>query len=266
MTLGLDKSASPTATRRRAGRSQSGGGVTGRTGEVDAKEPTTAAGTPRPNSPGDGPGSVTPPGARATEADPPGYRADITAGGLRVPASRVVADLLLQGVDAEAFREAMVQRNLLQARNPVSGVRLGRLIRLRLQTMDAGLWRLVRDGSTPVATQATMAAAVKHSRLLRDFLDLVVQEQYLLFSIALSRSMFEHFLDACAARDPQMPVWQESTRTKLRRVVFQILAEAGYIENTRSLRLQPVHLAGPVVAYLQDRGETDVLRTLEVGP
>jgi branched-chain amino acid transport system ATP-binding protein len=41
--------------------------------------------------------------------------------------------------------------------------------------MDFDLWKLVRDGSTIVVTHALLAAAVKHSALLGDFLDLVVE-------------------------------------------------------------------------------------------
>ena len=73
------------------------------------------------------------------------YRADITAGSLKVPESRVVADLLLRGVSAQAWGDAVRKQNLLQTRNPATAVRVGRLIRKRLELMDADLWRLVRD-------------------------------------------------------------------------------------------------------------------------
>ena len=78
------------------------------------------------------------------------YSADITAGSLKVPESRIVARLLLDGADRQAWKDAIVGENLLQARNPVTAIRLARLIRLRLETMDADLWRLVRDGTAPV--------------------------------------------------------------------------------------------------------------------
>ena len=48
-----------------------------------------------------------------------------------------------------------------------------------------------------------------------------------------------------------MPQWNESTRRRLRSSVFQMLAQAGYIENTRSLKLQTVHIADQVLRYLQ---------------
>ena len=159
--------------------------------------------------------------------------------------------MLLRGVDEQAWKDAIVNQNLLQARNPATAIRLGRLIRKRLELMGADLWRLVKDGSAVVATHAALAAAVKHSALLGDFLDLVVRDQYRLFAKALTNKLWDDYLDDCRGRDPDMPLWNESTRRRLRSSVFQILAQAGYIDNTKPRTLQTVHVADQVVRYLK---------------
>ena len=105
--------------------------------------------------------------------DPMRYRADITAGSLKVPESRTIARLLLDRVDDEQWHHAIQTENLLQARNVATATRLARLIRQRLTTMDSGLWKLVRDGNATVAAHAALSAAVKHSPLIGDFLDRV---------------------------------------------------------------------------------------------
>jgi hypothetical protein len=194
------------------------------------------------------------------------YRADITAGSLKVAESRVVADLLLRGVDTQAWNDAVRSQNLLQTRNPATAIRLGRLIRQRLELMESDLWKLVRDGSAVVATHAVLAAAVKHSPLLGDFLDLVVRDQYRVFAKALTDKLWEDYLDDCRGRDPDMPLWNESTRERLRSSVFQILAQAGYINNTKSKQLQAVHLASQVLRYLEKHDERYVLRCIQVSP
>jgi hypothetical protein len=133
------------------------------------------------------------------------YRVDITAGSLKVAESRVVADLLLRGVDAQEWKEAVVTQNLLQTRNPATAERLGRLIRKRLELMQADLWRLIRDGSAIVATHAILAAAVKHSPLLGDFLDLVVRDQYRIFAKTLTDQLWDEYLDNSGAVIPTCP-------------------------------------------------------------
>jgi Putative inner membrane protein (DUF1819) len=194
------------------------------------------------------------------------YKADITAGALKLPESRLIADLLLRQVDAEGWRDAIVTKNVLRARNPATARRLTTLVRGRLETMGPDLWKLVRDGSGKVATHAILAAAVKHSPLLGDFLYIVVGEQYRLFNTALTNKLWADYLDGCRERDPDMPLWSETTRSRLRSSVFQILARAGYIENTRSLKLQTVHIAEQVLSVLKSNKEEYVLRCMQVAP
>ncbi len=194
------------------------------------------------------------------------YKADITAGSLKVAESRIVAGLLLRKVNADGWEKAIIEDNVLQTRSEATAIRIGRLIRKRLELMNPDLWGLVRDGTGTVATHSVLAAAVKHSPLLGDFLDLVVREQYRLFNTALSNKIWDEYLDDCRGRDPDMPIWNESTRKRLRSSVFQILAQAGYIENTRSKRLQTVHIASQVLQYLERRNEHYVLRCIKVSP
>lgn len=194
------------------------------------------------------------------------YKADLTAGALKVAESRIIADLLLRDVDDAGWRKAIYDDNVLQARSPRTAKRLRTLVRNRLQTMSEDLWRLVRDGSGDEATHACLAAAVKHSHLLGDFLDLVVREQYGLYAETLSKKLWSTYIEDCRSRDPDMPEWSESTIARLQSSVFLILAEAGYLNHVRSAKLQAVHIANPVLSYLQKHDEQYVLQCLQVGP
>lgn len=193
------------------------------------------------------------------------YRADITAGSLKIAESRVIADLLLRGVDEAGWRQAITNDNVMKAKNPATAVRLARLIRQRLDTMSPELWRLVRDGTVVSATHAVLAAAIKHSSLLGDFLDLAVRDQYRRFGAALSKKLWFDFLDGCRGRDPHMPQWHESTLRRMGSSVFQILAQAGYIKDTRSMLLQRPHITPEVIGYLERNKEDHVLRCITVG-
>lgn len=194
------------------------------------------------------------------------YSANIAAGALKLVESRVVASLLLRGIDGDDWHDAIIRDNVLQARNLATAMRLGRLVRQRLATMEAPLWELVRDASMTVATHAVLAAAIKHSPLLGDFLNLVVREQFRLFSHKLTKVMWDDYLTDCRGRDSAMPEWNESTRKRLRSSVFQTLAQAGFLEDTKTLKLQPVHIAQSVLSYLQEHNEAYVLRCIQVSP
>ena len=194
------------------------------------------------------------------------YDAHLTAGALKLPESRVIADLLLRGTGRGEWKRPIEEENVLQARSPKTAKRLTVLLRGRLRTMGPELWRLVRDGSKVVATHACLAAAVKHSPLLGDFLDLVVREQYRLFQPTLSAQLWERYVEDCRSRDPELKPWSASTIDRLRSSVFQILAQAGYLESTRSLKLQPVHIAREVLRTLREHDERYVLRCIQVSP
>jgi len=194
------------------------------------------------------------------------YTASITTASLKLMESRIVAELLLRNVDAEGWKNAIQVENVLQARSPTTAKNLGKLLRTRLETMERDLWTLVKDGKGDVAIHALFAAAVKHSRLLGDFLYVVVADEYRKFSSNLNRSLWDVYLEGCRERDPEMPQWNETTRKRLRSSVFQMLSQAGYIENTRSLKLQTVHVADQVLRYLKAHNEDYVLRCIQVAP
>jgi hypothetical protein len=196
--------------------------------------------------------------------DEPFYSADITAGSLKLRESRLIAGLLLDSVSDAGFRKEVVERNVLQARSPATAIRLARLIKSRLLGFDPDLWRVVRDGEKALATQALLAAAMKHSALLCDFIDLCLRDEYRLLHTELSKSLWPAFLEGCAARDPAVTQWSESTRQRLRSSVFDVLAQAGFLSDTRKRHLQNFVLLPELRSYLSARSEHKLLNCLQL--
>ena len=192
------------------------------------------------------------------------YTATITSASLRLRESRIVAGLLLAGVDEQGWKEAVVEQNVLQMGSVESIRRISGLLRARLEPLGEDIWGMVRDGSREVATQALFAGAVRNSRLLGDFMDITIREQRALFAKKLEYRMWNEYIEGCRGRDPDMPLWTDATVARLRSGVFSMLSEAGYLKDTRSLLLQNVFVDGQLAAILRDQGETYVLRCMEV--
>ena len=176
----------------------------------------------------------------------------------------MIAGLLLDGASTDEWKTAIIQDNLLQTRSEATAKRLARLIRNRLESMGPALWSLIKDGTAAIATHACLAAAVKHSILLADFLDLTLRDQYKVFAKSLSPHLWEDFIADCSSRDPAVANWSETTVRKLRTVVFHILEQAGYIASVKSPTLQQIHIERPVVHYLESNEEHHVLRCLRM--
>jgi len=194
------------------------------------------------------------------------YLANFTKCSLIVPEARIVAGLLMKGADSGEWERQVLDVNVLQKRTAKTAVTYANLARARLQTMDADLWLLVRDGSMHVATHAVLAATVKFSPLFGDFLRTVVRDQFRRFATHLETRHWDAYIEDSLRSQPNMPALSDSTRVKLRQNAMRMLAEAGFIENTRSLRLRSQQIEPAVLHYLRQHNEQYVLDCLQVCP
>ena len=192
------------------------------------------------------------------------YNAEITAGSLLLKESRAIVQLLLRGADDVEWQRAIAIENVLQKTSPASAKRMAKLLRNRLKLMPRELWSMVAEGTTEVATQSLLATAIKHSRLLGDFMLQVLPNHYRSFDHQLLPREWDSFLTDCAHVDPTVSTWSPSTKAKVGQVIYRVLAEAGYLENTRSLKLQPVSIAPEVSRFLYVHNEHYILKCMEI--
>ena len=175
---------------------------------------------------------------------------------------RLTALLLLQ-VDEAAWRHAIEVNNILQKKTPATARRQAKLIRKRLDTLDADGWRMISERENEVQLQLLLAASIKHSPLLGDFMRSVYALRQRQLEHALVKSDWPDFLAECAHQDPMIASWTDSTRAKLFQVIVRILVEAKYLDNARNMKLTPRSLHPDVRHYLRERHETYVLECLE---
>lgn len=191
------------------------------------------------------------------------YKADIAGGSLKLYESRIIAGLLLEAVSAERWKQAIEVDNVLQKTSQGTAKRQASLIRTRLNRMKPEHWRLVRDGPKPLAVQAIFAAAISHSQLLKDFLLLSVCDHFRTGNLELTRHHWRTFVATCRERDPEMPIWTQSTTDKLGDSVFQILTEVGMLSEGTKPMLQRVHYQPEIMSYLHENNCNDVVRAMQ---
>lgn len=177
--------------------------------------------------------------------------------------SKRVAALLLTQPNEEAWRHAIETDNILQKKTPATARRQATLIRKRLMTLDAQGWKMIAERESEVQIQLLLAAAIKHSPLLGDFLRNVYVLRQRRLEPALAPQDWPDFVAECTHQDPAVAHWTQSTRAKLFQVIVRVLTEAKYLDNARNMRLTPRSLHPDVRRYLSDRQETYVLECLE---
>ena len=191
------------------------------------------------------------------------YNAEISAGSLLSLESRRIATLLLTDPDPAAWQHAIEMENILQKKTPATARRQARLLQRRLTTLDAQAWSMMAERESEVVIQLLLAAAVKHSQLLGDFMLRVYADRQRRLEPALAPSDWQDFLAECAHHDAAVAGWSDSTKAKLFQVIVRILAEAKYLESARSMKLTPQSLHPDVRRYLSTHDETYVLDCLE---
>lgn len=177
--------------------------------------------------------------------------------------SRRVAALLLTYPDGATWRKALVEDNILQKKAPATALRQAKLIRNRLNALDVAAWDMIVNCEQDVVIQLLLMAAIKHSQLLLDFMSSVYWQHLRRLDDVLAPAYWDVFLAECAHRDSTVSLWSASTKAKLFQVILRILAEAKYLENTRSMKLTPQILHPDVRRYLATQGDTCLLSLME---
>ena len=178
--------------------------------------------------------------------------------------SRFVAALMLDNRSGEKWQQAVITENQLQKRSPSTARRNSQAIRKRLERLDDEYWRMLRDGDDELATQVSFVAALERNLLLVEFMETVLVDAYLTKVENLQAYQWDEFLTDREARDLAIGQWAESSRKKMGQVVLRMLAEAGYLVSSRSLKLQRVTLRAELKQLLIDKHQHRLLACMEM--
>jgi hypothetical protein len=188
----------------------------------------------------------------------------MNGGSLMVRESRIIAELLLRETTPERWDEAICVQNVLQKRTPSSAKRNASAIRKRLERLDPVFWKALRDGDDELATQVAFCSALERNLLLIEFLETVVRDAYLSRNETLEPYLWLDFLEDRANRDPDIHDWKESTKKKMGQVAFRMLAEVGYVKDTKTLELQHVVIRPELRVLLDDHYRHRLVTCMEV--
>jgi|APSaa5957512622_1039677.scaffolds.fasta_scaffold118170_2 hypothetical protein len=191
------------------------------------------------------------------------YNASIVAASLLINDSRKIAELILQKPSKEEWSKALLSENILQKRSPLTIKKQAKVIRNRLELMTIDYCELINKGSQNLIKQALLAATVKQSHLLGDFIQQVVIRNHKSLKKVVTDIDWNRFMLNCANVDPSIENWAESTKKKIRQIIFKILEEAHYINSTKDKKITPVIIEPKLLAYLKQHKEIYVLKSIQ---
>ena len=170
------------------------------------------------------------------------YLGDITGGSIMLRESRLIAQLLLQHPDDEAWERAVVEENLLQKSSVHSAKRMASTVRKRLEAMSDTFWSDLLNAPDDLARQMLMLSVMCQSPVLIDFMATEVADARRMYREAMRSEDWPEFFASRQRVITGLERFSPSSIQKMGSNIFKILADVGYLESARSKRLKAVYL------------------------
>lgn len=156
----------------------------------------------------------------------PKYRMSFTVGGLFYQEALLAADLYEKNKDWPQVRQEILKNNRFQSRTSTALDRVCREVLSRLKLLSPEQIKILQDGSRQEQLQILWVAVCKRYRFIRDFAVEVIREKFLLMDYSLSEEDYTIFFDTKAEWHEELGKLKDSTKKKLKQVLFRILREA----------------------------------------
>ena len=156
----------------------------------------------------------------------PKYRMSFTVGGLFYQEAVLAADLYEKIKDWVKVREEILKSNLFQSRTRTALERVCREVLSRLKLLSPEQIKILQGGSRQEQLQILWVAVCKRYRFIRDFAVEVIREKFLLMDYSLTEEDYTIFFDTKAEWHKELETLKDSTKKKLKQVLFRILREA----------------------------------------
>jgi hypothetical protein len=180
------------------------------------------------------------------------YLLSFTAAGLMINESIRIAEEYIKLGDWDSVNQAYKERNLLQSRTTSRSQRVFQEIKKRLRILSKHQIQALVDGSIEEQKQILWFVACKRYQFIREFAVEVVHEKFLSMKSLVEDLDFDGFFVNKADWHPELNEITESTKTKLRTVLFRMLREAGILSDDH--RIIPSVPSTRVVELIRNDG------------
>jgi hypothetical protein len=184
------------------------------------------------------------------------YKLSFTSASLSISGSVKIAEAYLQFRDWEAVKEKVQTENLLQARTQSSVERTFRELAPRLQQLTEEQLELLVEGNHQEQKQLLWLAVCNRYAYIREFATEVLHEKYLRLDYGLTAFDYDAFFNRKADWHDELDQLQETTRRKIKQVLFRMLREAGLVSKEGAII--PTVLSGRMVEVLAPDSPTNL--------
>jgi hypothetical protein len=179
------------------------------------------------------------------------YIRDLVSGSLFVAESKAVAQSLLMDCSEAEWVRLITEDNVLRKKSPNTAIRYARTIKRRLEPLGKPFMQAVINANDPLYSQLLLLALLIYTPVVSDFMTHVVAETKRVYKPSLATDAWDVFLHDRSRTLPGLYDLSDSTLKKTGTNVIRALVEAGYLDNNKSRRIQPVYLLPETKFWLQ---------------
>jgi hypothetical protein len=158
------------------------------------------------------------------------YILSFTSAGLSFSESIVIAETYLELGDWEATKEKVKSENLIQARTRSSTHRVYQELAPRLRELTSEQLELLVEGTIQEQKQLLWLAICKRYAYIREFAVEVIHEKYLRMDYEVTDFDYDAFFNRKADWHEELDGLADSTRKKIKTVIFRMLREADILD------------------------------------
>lgn len=163
------------------------------------------------------------------------YKLSFTATALGLTESINVAEVYLGCHDWELTKDIINKENTLQSRTLTRNKRVSREIIHRLSPLTTDQLELLVEGSLEEQRLILWFAICNYYKIIREFAIEVLHEKFLVLGKQLNEDDYHAFLFRKADWHPELDEITESTKNKLRTVIFRMMREAGLLSDDNDI-------------------------------
>ena len=159
------------------------------------------------------------------------YKLSFTAASLSISEAIKIAEVYLHCKDWDKTRIAVKENNILQSRTNSRTIRVLRELIQRLKLLSGEQLTLLVEGNLQEQRYLLWFATCKTYEIIREFAIEVLLDKFLSLHLEISELDYDGFFNRKADWNEELDVITESTKVKLKTVIFRMMREAGLISD-----------------------------------
>lgn len=191
------------------------------------------------------------------------YLGDLIGGSLLITESRIIAESLLKKLPEDEWKSLIVEQNVLQKKSGQTAIRYARTIRWRIEGLGDGFMTDLLGASERAYVQMLMMSLLIHSPIVADFMRLTLAEARRTYKPSLTTDAWSEFYNTRVRAYAALGSFSDSTIKKMGNNAIKALVDSGYLNDSRTKKIQTVYLMPEVKDWLVHLNREDLIDVME---